>query len=106
MATSNASTALPNQAPSPVIVELQNLRNDIVSLAKALVALQQRVADCEVNTTEVRPQLLALKVHSESFPHSMREMRRADAALQKTVAGFEARLSGLESKFKESLTRE
>lgn len=105
MSTANALMTTSQQDAATmaggVAAELQNLRNDIISLAKAVVALQQRVADSEVSTTEVRPQLVALKVHSESLPQSLRELRRGDAALQKRLDGFESRLRALEEKYAE-----
>jgi hypothetical protein len=102
MSIANASITANQQATVPVTVasavEMQNLRNDIVALAKALVALQQRVADSEVSTNEVRPRLVALKVHTESIPQALRELRRGDAALQKKLDEFESRLRALEEK--------
>lgn len=98
MSVANAPITSVAQAGNPVAAELQNLRKDIMALAQALVALQKRVADAEVNTTEVRPQLLALKVHSESLPQALRELRRGDAALQKKLDSLEPRLQALEGK--------
>jgi hypothetical protein len=105
MSITNAPIAPQPQGTTSVVTELQNLRNDIISLARAVVALQQRVADAEVSTTEVRPQLVALKVHSESIPHALRELRRGDATLQKALVGFEVRLQALEENFAQSLVR-
>jgi septation ring formation regulator EzrA len=80
-----------------VAAELQNVRNDIMVLAKALVALQQRVSDAEMNMNEVRPQLVVMKVHGESIPQALRELRRGDSALQKKLDLLEERLRTLET---------
>jgi chromosome segregation ATPase len=98
MSVANAPITSTPPALNPITVELQNLRNDIMALAQALVALQKRVADAEVNTTEVRPQLVALKVHSESLPQALRELRRGDAALQKKLDSLDSRLRAFEEK--------
>jgi len=82
---------------SLIVTEVQNLRNDLMALARAVVALQQRVAEAEVNATEVRPQLVALKVHSESLPQSLRELRRGETGLKKKLDTFESRLRALEN---------
>jgi septal ring factor EnvC (AmiA/AmiB activator) len=74
------------------------MRNDLMTLARAVVALQQRVAETEVNTTEVRPQLTALKVHSESLPQALRELRRSETAMKKRLDALEGRLRALEGK--------
>ena len=104
MVSTNGSVAAESKvaqgAPSTALLttELQNLRSDLMSLAKAIMALQQRVADAEIVATEVRPQLLAVKVHSESLPQALREMRRANVALEKTVTGLQSRIESLEAR--------
>jgi len=94
--SANASIP-PTGNASSAVSELQNLRNDLISLARAVVALQQRVADAEVNATEVRPQLTALKVHSESLPHALRELKRGETAMKKCLDTFDSRLLALEN---------
>lgn len=94
----SANAAIPPTGnASSTVSELQNLRNDLISLARAVVALQQRVADAEVNATEVRPQLTALKVHSESLPQALRELKRGESALKKRLDTFDSRLLALEN---------
>ena len=87
----------PANSASSAAAEIQNLRNDLISLARAVVALQQRVADAEVNATEVRPQLVALKVHSESLPQALRDLKRGETALKKRIDNMESRLRTLET---------
>jgi len=65
-------------------------------LSKAIVALREEMAKLEASVTEVRPQVAAFKVHTESFPHALREARRSDNAVQKVIERFEARLGALE----------
>jgi chromosome segregation ATPase len=67
-------------------------------LSKAVVALREQMAKLEAEVAEVRPQIVAFKVHSESFPHALREVRRSDNEVQKALEGFEARLSALEAR--------
>lgn len=88
----------PANSASSAAAEIQNLRNDLISLARAVVALQQRVADAELNATEVRPQLTALKVHSESLPQALRELKRGEAAIKKRLENMESRLGSLETR--------
>src|SRR6201995_5259193 len=96
--TSSAnSTIAPNSAE-----EIEALKSDMLMVYKAVIALEKRVAEYTVNMVEVRPQLIALKVHSESFPNAMREIRRGQTAVQKTVAGFEERLLNLEARIKKA----
>ena len=97
MSVANAPL-VPAAAANPVAADLQSLRNDIMALAQALVALQKRVAEAEVNMAEVRPQLLAVKVHGESLPNALRELRRGDAGLQKKLEACETRVRALEEK--------
>ncbi|HWF40002.1 MAG TPA: hypothetical protein VG322_15870 [Candidatus Acidoferrales bacterium] len=94
--SANATIPPIGNSASPA-AELQNLRNDLISLARAVVALQQRVAEAEVNATEVRPQLTALKVHSESLPQALRELKRGEAAIKKRLDTFDSRLRTLEN---------
>jgi septal ring factor EnvC (AmiA/AmiB activator) len=102
--STNATNSLTGSAPSAVS-ELQNLRNDLISLARAVVALQQRVAEAEVNATEVRPQLTFLKVHSESLPQALRELKRSEAAIKKRLDTFDFRLRALENEPEPSPSR-
>ena len=91
------STIAPNSAEA-----IEALKSDMLMVYKAVIALEKRVAEYTVNMVEVRPQLIALKVHSESFPNAMREIRRGQTAVQKTVAGFEERLLNLEARIKKA----
>jgi chromosome segregation ATPase len=67
-------------------------------LSKAILALRDQVAKLEADFAEVRPQIIAFKVHTESFPQALREARRSDIAVHKAIENFEARLSALEAK--------
>ncbi len=67
-------------------------------LSKAILALRDQVAKLEADFAEVRPQIIAFKVHTESFPQALREARRSDIAVHKALDNFEARLSALEAK--------
>jgi hypothetical protein len=44
--------------------------------------------------------LIALKVHTESLPNALREIRRSQTATQKAVSDLEARLRNLEARMK------
>ena len=79
---------------------IEALKSDMLMVYKAVIALEKRVNEYAVNTVEIKPQLIALKVHSESFPNTMREIRRGQTAIQKSVAGLEERLSNLEARLK------
>jgi hypothetical protein len=103
---SNVATSIaPSDQGAAVAAELQNIRNDIMALAKAVMALQQRVSDAEINMNEVRPQLVALRVHSESIPQALRELRRGDTALQKRLDLLEGRLKAVEASAVQSTQR-
>jgi chromosome segregation ATPase len=67
-------------------------------LSKAILAVRDQVAKLEADFAEVRPQIIAFKVHTESFPQALREARRSDIAVHKALENFEARLSNLEAK--------
>jgi hypothetical protein len=69
---------------------------------KAVIALEKRVNEYTVNMVEIKPQLIALKVHSESFPNAIREIRRGQTSIQKAVAGLEERLLNLETRVKKA----
>lgn len=81
---------------------IEALKSDLLMVYRAVVALEKRVNEYTVNMVEIKPQLTALKVHTESFPSALREMRRAQTATQKVVSGFEARLRNLEARVKEA----
>ena len=81
---------------------IEALKSDLLMVYRAVVALEKRVNEYTVNMVEIKPQLIALKVHTESFPSALREMRRAQTATQKVVSGFEARLRNLEARVKEA----
>ena len=76
------------------------LKTDMLMVYKAVIALEKRVNDYTVNMVEIKPQLIALKVHSESFPNAIREIRRGQTAIQKTVSALEERLLNLEARTK------
>jgi hypothetical protein len=91
------STIAPNSAEA-----IEALKADMLMVYKAVIALEKRVNEYTVNMVEIKPQLIALKVHSESFPNTMREIRRGQTAIQKSVAGLEERLLNLEARLKKS----
>jgi hypothetical protein len=76
------------------------LKTDMLMVYKAVIALEKRVNEYTVNMVEIKPQLIALKVHSESFPNAIREIRRGQTAIQKSVTGLEERLLNLEARIK------
>ena len=80
---------------------IEGLKADLVAVCRAVVALDKRVSESTVNMVEIKPQLIALKVHTESFPNTLRELRRAFTSTQKAVADFESRLRNLEERMKE-----
>src|SRR5579863_9989466 len=79
---------------------IEALKTDMLMVYKAVIALEKRVNEYTVNMVEIKPQLIALKVHSESFPNAIRELRRGQTAIQKSVAGLEERLLNLEARMK------
>jgi hypothetical protein len=79
---------------------IEALKSDMLMVYKAVIALEKRVNEYTVNMVEIKPQLIALKVHSESFPNAIREIRRGQTAIQKSVAGLEDRLLNMETRFK------
>jgi hypothetical protein len=87
---------------SPEAVEA--LKSDLLMVYKAVIALEKRVNEYTVNMVEIKPQLIALKVHSESFPNAIREIRRGQVSIQKSVAGLEERLLNLEARVKKTAT--
>jgi hypothetical protein len=93
------STIAPNSAEA-----IEALKSDMLMVYKAVIALEKRVNEYTVNMIEIKPQLIALKVHSESFPNAMREIRRGQTAIQKSVAGLEERLLNLEARLKKAST--
>ena len=96
-----APTAPVNKAIAPNSAEaIDGLKADLLMVYKAVIALEKRVNEYTVNMVEIKPQLIALKVHSESFPNAIREIRRGQTTIQKTVAGLEDRLLNLEARMK------
>lgn len=81
---------------------IEALKSDMLMVYKAVIALEKRVNEYTVNMVEIKPQLIALKVHGESFPNAMREIQRGQTAVQKSVAGIEERLSNLETRLKKA----
>jgi hypothetical protein len=97
--SSVSSTITPNSAEA-----IEALKSDMLMVYKAVIALEKRVNEYTVNMVEIKPQLIALKVHSESFPNAIREIRRGQTAIQKGVAGLEDRLLNMETRFKKAST--
>ena len=92
-------SATPGISPySPEAIEA--LKSDLLMVYRAVVALERRVNEYTVNMVEIQPQLIALKVHSESLPNALREIRRSHTATQKAVSDFEVRLCNLEARVK------
>src|ERR1700743_3440799 len=77
---------------------IEALKSDMLMVCRAVIAPEKRVNEYTVNMVEIKPQLIALKVHSESFPNAMREIRRGQTGIQKSVAGLEERLLKLEAR--------
>ena len=98
------------QAVLPVN-DIQTIRNEITklaafaeqigkamaNLADTVIGLEKRLNETEVNTRDVRPQLLVLKGYSESIPVALRQAKRSEIAMEKRIADLEARLAKLES---------
>jgi chromosome segregation ATPase len=93
---STANVAIP--LPSSDLVEA--LKSDLLTVYRAVIALEKRVNECTINMTEIKPQLIALKVHAESLPNALRELRRSHTATQQLVSDFDARLKTLEAQMK------
>jgi chromosome segregation ATPase len=102
----NGGGAIGNATTGTVAVNsaeaIEALKSDMLMVYKAVIALEKRVNEYTVNMVEIKPQLIALKVHSESFPNAIREIRRGQTAIQKTVAGLEERLLSLETRMKKA----
>jgi hypothetical protein len=81
---------------------IEALKSDMLMVYRAVIALEKRVNEYTVNMIEIKPQLIALKVHSESFPNAIREIRRGQTAVQRTVASLEERLLNLEARIKKT----
>jgi hypothetical protein len=93
------TTATPPQGVAQIAGDvIEGLKADLVAVYKAVVALDKRVSESSVNMIEIKPQLIALKVHTDSFPKALREMRRALASTQKAVADLDVRLRHLEAR--------
>src|SRR5437868_7406526 len=94
---SAAAVSSPPQSSSPeVSAMIEALKADLLTVYRAVIALEKRVNDSTVNMTEVKPQLIALKVHSESFPSALRELKRSQAAMQRAISDLDGRLRSLE----------
>jgi hypothetical protein len=83
---------------------IEALKADMLMVYKAVIALEKRVNEYTVNMVEIKPQLIALKVHGESFPNAIREIRRGQMAIQKSVSVIEERLLNLETRIKKIST--
>jgi hypothetical protein len=100
MPDSPCGSAVAAVAPGVAPDAIEALRADLLLVYRAVVALEKRVNESTVNMIEIKPQLIALKVHTESFPNALREMRRHQTATQKAISEFDARLRSLESRIK------
>ena len=101
VATSGAGSAHSTIAANSAEA-IDALKADMLMVYKAVIALEKRVNEYTVNVVEIKPQLIALKVHSESFPNAIREIRRGQTAIQKTLAGLEERLLNLEARVRKA----
>ena len=93
---SDPTVAAPNSSLSATQM-IEALKSDLLMVYRAVVALEKRVNESTVNMTEIKPQLIALKVHTESLPNALRELRRSHLATQKAVSDCEARVRNLEA---------
>ena len=93
----SATVSVASQAAADAI---EALKGDLLMVYRAVVALEKRVNESTVNMLEIKPQLIALKVHTESFPNALREMRRSQSSTQKAISEFETRLRNLEARVK------
>src|ERR1700744_76729 len=98
MAAASAANAPRGTITANNAEAIEALKSDMLMVYKAVIALEKRVNEYTVNMVEVKPQLIALKVHSESFPNAIREIRRGQTGIQKSVAGLEERLLKLEAR--------
>ena len=105
-ASPNAAGATGSGASATIGVNsaeaIEALKSDMLMVYKAVIALEKRVNEYTVNMVEIKPQLIALKVHSESFPNAIREIRRGQTSIHKAVAGLEERLLNLETRVKKA----
>jgi len=67
-------------------------------LSQATVEQRKQPSISEAQLSEISQLLQKMKVHVDSFPHALREARRSDAATQKAVEAFAARLCEIESR--------
>jgi chromosome segregation ATPase len=99
-AGSRSTTTSASAAVQDASGAIEAIKSDLVMVYRAVVALEKRVNESTVNMVEVKPQLIALKVHTESLPSALREMRRSQTATQKMISEFDARLRALEARVK------
>ena len=92
------ASATPPSTASNMSDTIEALKSDLLTVYRAVIALEKRVNDSTVNMAEVKPQLIALKVHSESFPSALRELKRSQAAAQRAISDLESRLRSLEAR--------
>src|SRR5215475_10242017 len=93
-------TPTASNTPTAFAETVDGLKADLLTVYRAVIALEKRVNESTVNIIEIKPQLIALKVHSESFPSALRELRRSQTVVQKAVSELEIRLQSLESRVK------
>jgi chromosome segregation ATPase len=99
-ARGTSQSAAASASPQSTSEALEAVKSDLLMVYRAVVALEKRVNESTVNMVEIKPQLIALKAHTESLPNALREIKRSQVATQKTVSEFEARLRTLETRVK------
>ncbi len=67
-------------------------------------SLREQAGKIDAQLAEIKSQSVAIKIHEESLPNALREARRSDVAVQKTIADFSARLHEVESRLSGALT--
>jgi chromosome segregation ATPase len=95
---SSRNVSAPPVAAGAQLETIEAIKSDLLMVYRAVVALEKRVNESTVNMVEIKPQLIALKAHTESLPNALREIRRSQGATQKSVSEFEARLRSLEAR--------
>jgi len=86
-----------------LISEVKVINDNIAQIAVALdqltqatLKLRDQAAATEAQLAGFRPQFEAMKVHTDSFPHALREARRFDVANQKMIQDLLARVREIE----------
>ncbi|HMD96032.1 MAG TPA: hypothetical protein VKM93_01710 [Terriglobia bacterium] len=80
---------------------LDQLAKAVISLreqaAKTDASLREQAAKTDAQLAEIKSQFAAIKIHTESLPNALREAKRSDVAVQKSIADFSAKLHEVES---------